>query len=178
MNIKQYPCCTVLDFVGGVWTGLIISGCFTFIQCILAIILIGLFDKLHLPRCCMWYSGKAGEAALLKSYGGGGENITSGEAELEAGRDAAAAAAAAAPAPVVMTKTAPPRPRQSRIFRCFGGAHCSTADEAVTRPNGRISIIADATTAATQQPSAAESTDAGRRRSSVPPLPSAPQWSD
>ncbi|KAG7674442.1 hypothetical protein Ndes2437A_g00722 [Nannochloris sp. 'desiccata'] len=111
VGIKQYPCCTGLDFIGGIWTALIISGSFTFTQCIVAMILIGLFDKLQLPRCCMWYSGKAGEAALLKFNGGGGETINSGE--LEAGR---ATNTVAAPVPVVMTKAAPPPPKQSRVF--------------------------------------------------------------
>jgi len=173
VNAKQYPCCTALDFIGGVWTGLIICGSFTFVQCILAMILIGHFDKLVLPRCCMWYSGKAGEAALLKLNGGGGGGENNNSGELEAGR--ATNTTAAAPAPVVMTKAAPPPTRQSRIFRCFGGARSSSADQAATRPSGRISIIADATTSATQQPCAVEDTGASRRSSETPP-PSAPQW--
>jgi hypothetical protein len=175
VDIKQYPCCTGLDFIGGVWTGLIISGFFTFIQCIIAMVIIYMFDKLQLPRCCGWYSGKAGEAALLKLNGGQPNN---NPAELESGRSNNVINTAAAPEPVVMTSKAPqlPAPRQSRIFRFFGGPRSSSADERATRPTGAISITANATSASTQQLSAAGSGNGGERRSSGPPPPSAPQW--
>ena len=147
-------------------------------------ILIGYFDKLQLPRCCMWYSGKAGEAALLKLNGGTGNNgghdgsNGSGSIELEAGRvSTAAPTGAAAPDVVVMSKaaaeTATPA-RQSSIFRFFrGGRRSSVVRETANRPVRTISITADATAAGTQQ----NSTEEARGRSSAPPPPaSAPQW--
>ena len=48
-GVKQYACCTALDTVGGVWTGMIIAGCCAFVQCGLAVALIALLDRLPSP---------------------------------------------------------------------------------------------------------------------------------
>ncbi len=161
MEVKQYPCCTGLDFIGGIWTGIVISGTFTFVQCILGMILIGNFDKLQLPRCCGWYAGKRGDAVLLKLNGSGNGGVDTVNARH-------VEAPASVPEPAVMNKAPPPAAgRPSRIF--FGGVGRSSADEVISPPI--ISITADSTTRATQQPFSK-----ARRRSSGLPPPSAPQW--
>jgi hypothetical protein len=73
MGAKQYPCCRVLDFVGGVWTGLIIVGSFVFVSCILSCVLIGWFDAT--PGQQQGYCG------CLKQ--GNGERVAGKEGDAE-----------------------------------------------------------------------------------------------
>jgi len=88
---KQYPCCVGLDTAGGIWTGMIIVGSFTFVLCIDAMVLIGQYDRLRIPGCCCWYkegaeqanaqlpvaqgSGDQGQAAEVQQKGTGGREV-------------------------------------------------------------------------------------------------------
>ena len=175
MSIKQYPCCTVLDTGGGVWTGFLISGSCVFVQCILAMILIGLFDGLRLPGCCKIYFGKAGAKALQNAANGDGsfpdtpslENSTS----LAAGGG-------------VEDAQKPPR-QQSKIFRMFSHGSSSKEDENGPATGRRISItvatdvgpptlIPAGTRASSGAPPPLEAATPPQRRSSNLPAPSAP----
>lgn len=122
---KQYVCCTCLDMGGGIWTGIIIAGCCTFVQCILAMVLIGMFDKLKLDGCCMWYGTKAGKAVL--------------QAKDTRFPDTAALEAGISGLPDTWDAQPTKPPRQSRIFSLFG----RRSDTTTSGRKSSISITAN-----------------------------------
>ena len=166
VDVKQYPCCTVMDVGGGVWTGLIIAGCFAFVQCITAMVLIGRFDELDLTGCCRWYAGKSGREALMV----GDTTAFIDTAQLENGTGSVPTS--------IPTSTSPPR--QSRIFKLFSPRSFPPQDPTPTE----ISIVADgrappATTNTINTTIKSSSSSWWQRResSAPPPPPSAPPFS-
>ena len=161
VTAKQYPCCTVLDMGGGIWTGIIIAGCFTFVQCILAMVLIGMFDKLKLGGCCIWYGTKAGKAVLQSK-----DTRFPDTAELEAGTTGQASDSWQGGMQNPDTQEPMKPPRQSRIFGFFGRRSNS---EASAGRKSSISIIARSSSA-----QVAPGDGLRRRSTNPPPVPTAP----
>ncbi len=166
MTIKQYPCCTVLDMGGGVWTGIIVAGCCVFVQIIVSMVLIGRFDRLPAPQgCCRWYAGKSGQEVLQQADPEAFPSTGDTE-EGEAGGDGDGGGDRG-------TETSPTKaPRQSKLFRMFNR---DSAAEVTGQQRPSISVVADGRSeAASAAVAAALAAEAGRRRSSAPPPPSAP----